>query len=179
MRVLGGYSAEIEESISPVVVVENLERSNLFEGYPKHCAGRTTIAAGGAGTNSQSIIQARSDRGIIYHVTGAWILVPAARVQIRIGNEALAANTPTTQVAYMDARDVGLPNALVTTNTPLTAAIQGTLFSQPDLTGGTLTVFYPLNVVLGELGFINIVNDTTNAAHQVFWEWTEYQLEDR
>lgn len=179
MRVLGGYRADLEESIQPVALVSDLVANNLFEGFPKHAYGRCVRAAGGVGTNVQCIIQSVPDRGIVYHVTGAWITAPTAGIQMLIGNAVLAANVPATDKAYADARDASLPNALLTTSIPITASLEGRFFTLLNVTGSEAQRWVPLNFVLGELGFLNIANDTANEVLEVNWQWTEYLLEDR
>lgn len=182
LKVAEQFGLEFSEVVQLTLPVGNLITPNLFEGYPKGAWGRTSMGAFGAGDSSQVGIQAASDRGIIYHVTQMIITgVITGNVRIRVGNGIISTSTGflvVTTKQYTDARDGGTPDCGLFTSGPLAAAVDGSPVAVYDVSDVKLHQF-PLDVVLGQNGFLLVENMTTNEALDVSWRWTEYLLEDR
>jgi len=167
--------------VFPTVPIADLSGATIADtGYPREAMGLVAPGAGGAGTNGQAMCVATGGRGKVYKVTAALVTKPSAgNIQLRS-----SAADPTAQVQsgnnnFMDQRVSGTrPDLFIGASTPLTAAIEGTAMAQIRYLGAD-TILLPLGIILGETGFVNIVNVTANEAFEVSYYWTEYLLEDR
>ena len=184
LRIAEQFGLDVSETIQLTVPVGDMVTPNLFTGYPKGAWGRVSQNPPGVGDISQCIIQSVPDRGIVYHVTGVWITetTVTGNIRLNVGNSDISGSTAFllgTQKAYTDTRDRGTPDCNIATSGPLVANMDGDTVQVYGTDGPGWTGFIPLDVVLGEQGFLLIKNDVENEILDVSWRWTEYLLEDR
>jgi len=182
LRIAEQFGLDVNETIQLTVPIADMVNPNLFTGFPKGCWGRKALGPPGAGDVAMIGLQSAPDRGIVYHVTQLLIVgIITGRVNIRVDNSDISGTTnfdtsPTKR--FTDARDNGLPDIVLWSAAPLVAGAIGTVTEVLDLSDFKQTVI-PVDVVLGELGFIAIQNATENEGIDVSFRWTEYLLEDR
>lgn len=179
-KIREGFDLDLLETIQPTYQVSS--RRIASTAYPRTAMGRQARAAGGVGTNGQLEITGRADQGKIYLVDEVRIeSVTATTYQLRIFDGAAIASTQTEATAkrYTDTRLFAqLPDALLTSSIPLTAAPDGRLIGTVIMAAAESRVI-PLGIVLSDDTFFLIRNLTANEALECTWSWTEFLLEDR
>jgi len=176
----------LAEDLIPVVLVDDLTGEVPADtGYPRGAVGRMVVAGGGAGTQAQAILAARPNRGLVWVVEKAIISAVAANViiaELRTGQAVTGAPTERFTKTYRDLRATGAagfePNALMASNTPLSAAVIGQVVGRYTVLAQT-SITIPLGITLGGDQFVNIVNDVADVPITVTFYWSEYLEEDR
>ena len=184
LKIRTPFGLFLSEDVSPVILLADYSGEVPADlGYPRRCMGRVVVAAGGAGTQAQAILEGRGDRGIVYVVNRVVVSDDSAtRFEVRTGQAVTGAPTERLTKSYMDLRVTGdaafQPNALMSVNTPLAAAVIGQVIATYRALGSTNAVV-DLGIVLGDGQFVNVVVDNTNAGFTCNFFWTEHLAEDR
>jgi len=179
-KVRGDFDLELLETVQPTYQVSR--RGVASTAYPRECMGRVADGAG-AGANGQCAITGRTGQGKIYVVDSVQIDVLLTSVyQLRIdsGTAIAAAETESVSKRFTDTRlgAAPLPDAFLSSSTPLTAAPDGLLVGSMPMLANTFHRIL-LGVVLAEGTYFLVRNLTANEAMSVTYFWTEFLLEDR
>jgi len=174
---------ELEENVTPTVLVGDISGTfHASHGYPRLAMGTRTIAAGGAGTQAEGILQGPgANSGKLYYIRGVWVSkATAGFLQIRpsLGADQLTL-TSLASKGYLDQRiSGGVPDLVLAELTPLSAAAHGTEIARWGLLANQMD-FVAIEATLGNTGFLNVMNGTANEALTITFIWEEHLLEDR
>jgi len=172
------FDLELLETIQPTVDVASQRIASLA--YPRKCMGHGALTAG-AGQNSEIILTCPSDVGIIIQIEEIWI-TDATTVHLRCddGTPPVAPSAVLVDQGFRDGRIIDqLPDGIIQTADPLSAAPNGRRVSQVDIPTAPATGIFPIDWVLGSGSYFLVRQVTANAALAVTWLWTEFLLEDR
>lgn len=174
------FALELIETIQPTY---NLGIQKVAStGYPRKAFGIIEAGAGGVGTNIECALSCPSDIGIIILLESVSIENIGGVVNVRSDNgTALATISSTgTSKQFRDTRinPSQLPDGILTTQNPLTAAPNGRNVGAYSCLADD-TVFIPLDVVLGSGGYCLVRNPTANVGLGITFNWIEFLLEDR
>jgi len=184
-KVRSPFGLFLAEELIPVVLVSDLSGEvPAHSGYPRKCMGRLIVAAGGAGTQAQAVLQSRPNRGIVYVVDKAVCTETAAGSQsweVRTGQDVTGLTERFTKT-FRDLRATGAqayqPDALMGDSVPLAASVDGQVVGSFNGLANT-PLEIELGITLGGTEFVNIVVDNLNVVNRVTFYWTEYLAEDR
>jgi len=172
------FGLELLETVQPTFDVATQRVASL--GYPRKCMGHAALTAG-AGQNSELILTCPADIGIVIRIEELWI-TDATTVQLRAddGTPPVAPSAALTEKAFRDGRTISqLPDGILQTADPLTAAPNGVRVGQVDIITNPATGIFPIDWILGGGAYFLIRQVTANAALACTWLWTEFLLEDR
>lgn len=174
---------ELRDDVQPTVLVSDVSGTfHASHGYPRNAMGSLTVAAGGAGTQAEAILQGPDgNTGKLYRITGVYVSTTTSGfIQIRpsLGAAQLTL-TSLDSKGYLDQRVSDVPpDIILAALTPLSAAAHGTEIGRWEVLADRAD-FIPLDVTLGNTGFLVIMNGTANEALTCTFLWEEHFLEDR
>jgi len=179
-KVREAFGLELLETIQPTYAL-GLQKV-ASQGYPRKAFAFCAGAAGGVGTNVECIIRCPVNRGIILLLESWHVDNVGGEIQARADDGVLP--TPIVGVqTFKQFRDTRvnpavLPDAIIETSNPLTAAPNGQAIGQyTSIANDTLQV--KADVVIGGGGYFLIRRSTANTALEVGFQWIEFLLEDR
>lgn len=186
-RVTTPFGVSLSEVIQPVALVRDLTERVVSTAFPRRARGTVAVGAGGVGTNAVATFSGRVGEGMLFHLIGLRALSNAGsgQMDIRFSNGAVLATAGSESLTkgYTDQRvSTPLPRAFLSGQTPLTAALEGTIVESfttvSDGSDGE-TYSLPMNAVVAEADFIMVAIAATNQSMIISFDWIEYLLADR
>jgi len=179
-KVRSTFGLELLETVQPTYALGVQKVAS--QGYPRKAFGFCAGAAGGVGTNVECIIRCPEDIGIIILVEEFSFDNIGGEIQARADDGVLPTPIVGVQVnkQFRDTRinPAVLPDAIIETSNPLTAAPAGNPIGQYSVLADA-TQFIPVDCVLGGGGYFLVRSSTPNQALEIMFRWTEFLLEDR
>lgn len=165
----------LSPEIVPVCLVDDLTDLDILEAtFQRPCAGRTTIAAGGAGVAAVQSLVNPIGSGVTCTVERvfSWAGTSSTLYEFYI----VAGVVPNFGLRhYRDSRIPGLPACQLRVETIAARAQQG--FAIPVVTGFDHIRPVPLRWVLGPGQALRAHDGTNNQVGNMAWEWSERLVE--
>jgi len=177
-KIREAFGMELLETVQPVFSLGAQKVASL--GYPRKCIAHISITAG-VGENSECIITCPANRGIVINVDEVWITSLDGAFAFFMTDGVAPASIAATSVAkaFRDGRIIDqLPDAIIQSATPLTAAPNGRQIASATDPAGETTK-YAIDFILGGGAYLLVRQTVANLGFTTAFLWTEFLLEDR